>query len=471
MAAHWMRWLGVTLGIGLSLGIGLGSGCAAGGNTGGNGGAGGEGGTGSGNGGPGPGPGPGPGGGGDFDAGIQEGGLDPDAACAKFSAEAQQAPAAMLIVLDGSASMNKQSKWGTAQLAIVGAIDKDVFDTMSLGLTVFPSAFSDPPQCLCDAIGVPDIQQCKQLFPILTGGPGVSCGVPILPQVPMAAAGKDKTNAASGVRRQIYDWLVGHNPLSNGDDGSPIYDALRAGYETLKAYPVERRILTLITDGGFSCTSVASPPRTGIQDANGCPDWEEPQSVNALINAARTDAGKPINTFVVGVPGSNSTGQKVDGFDTPPYNMQLALSTYAVTGSPDTVDPACSKDAVFTQGGAAPAKPCHIDLSNGAGFNADALAKAIADIRGKALGCIYDLPAAPAGQSIDPSQVNVDMTVDGAAKGLKKRSDPMDTCAGEGCWDYTADGKVEILGGACSSILAAQSVKVDILVGCETILK
>ncbi|UQA55079.1 hypothetical protein [Polyangium aurulentum] len=57
--------------------------------------------------------------------------------------------------------MNKQSKWGTAQLAIVGAIDKDVFDTMSLGLTVFPSAFSDPPQCQCDGIGVSDIQHAR----------------------------------------------------------------------------------------------------------------------------------------------------------------------------------------------------------------------------------------------------------------------------------------------------------------------
>lgn len=453
--ARFLRWLGVSLGLGLSVGIGFGGGCAAGGgNLPGSGGEGGEGGSGgSGNGGSiGPGP-VGPGGGG-------VGGGGP--ACAKFTAEAQQAPAAMLTVLDASASMNKQSKWGTAQLAIKSAIDKDVFDTMSLGLTVFPASLTDPPLCLCQGL---DYELCKQFIG------GVSCGFSFLPQVPVAPAGMEKTNAATGVRRQMYDWLVSHPPLSNVDDGSPIYDALQAGYASLKSENIERRMLVLITDGGFSCTSVASPAREGYQDLNGCPDWEKPKSVNDLITAARTDPSKPIFTFIVGVPGSNSTGAKVEGFDTPPYNMLLALSTYAVSGSPDTVDPTCDKEAVFSEAGAAPAKPCHIDLSSGAAFNADTLANAIADVRGKALGCVYDLPPPPPGEQIDKNQVNVNITLDGAQQNLKKRTDPLDLCPQDGCWDYTADGKVELLGKACTSLGAATDVKVDIQVGCETILK
>ncbi|MDI1446233.1 hypothetical protein [Polyangium sp. 6x1] len=452
--ARFLRWLGVSLGLGISMGIGLGGGCAAGGS--GRSGSGGEGGEGGeGNGGP---VGPGGGGVGGFGGGVGGGGP----ACAKFTAEAQQAPSAMLTVLDASASMNKSSKWGTAQLAIKSAIDKDVFDTMSLGLTVFPASLTDPPVCLCQGL---DYELCKQIIG------GVSCGFSFLPQVPMAPAGKDKTNAPMGVRRQMYDWLASHSPLSNSDDGSPIYDALTAGYASLKAENIERRMLVLITDGGFSCTSVASPARPGYQDLNGCPDWEMPKSVNDLITAARTDASKPIFTFVVGVPGSNSTGAKVDGFDTPPYNMLLALSTYAVSGSPDTVDPSCDKDAAFTEAGAAPAKPCHIDLSNGAQFNADALAKAIADVRGKALGCVYDLPPPPPGEQIDTAQVNVNITLDGMLQNLKKRSDPLDFCPQDGCWDYTQDGKVQLLGKACEALGAATDVKVDIQVGCETILK
>src|SRR4051794_4499874 len=42
-----------------------------------------------------------------------------------FHAEAQQVPAAMLIVLDRTASMSLQSKWAAAQQAIVLAIDDD----------------------------------------------------------------------------------------------------------------------------------------------------------------------------------------------------------------------------------------------------------------------------------------------------------------------------------------------------------
>jgi hypothetical protein len=174
---------------------------------------------------------------------------------------------------------------------------------------------------------------------------------------------------------------------------------------------------------------------------------------------------------VVGVPGSNSVGQPLDGYDTPPYKMRLALSTYAVSGSPGSVDPACDSAAVFTQGGAEPAKPCHIDLSNGAGFDADALASAIADIRGKGLGCVYDLPKPPPGESIDMSLVNVDITIDGVLIHLPRRAKPSDQCLVDGCWDYNAKGQVEILGKGCSDLGAAKTAKVDIVVGCDTILK
>lgn len=370
----------------------------------------------------------------------------------------------MIIVLDGSASMNNVGKWSAAQLAIINAIDKDVFDTMSLGLMVFPSNFMNPPACICSYVGL-DQATCNQLL-----APGVSCGVSVLPQVPMAEAGLNKSNAAMGVRRQIYDWLVSHNPLSNADDGSPIYQALKNSYDVLKLQNIDRRIAVLITDGGFSCTSVSSPPRAGYADGYGCPDWEYPASVNTLISDARTDPSKPINTFIVGVPGSNSTGQKDGTFDTAPYNMLLALSTYAVSGSPDTVDPSCSKDAMFMQGGAAPAKPCHLDLSTGP-FDANVLADGISKIRGAALGCVYDLPPPPMGQTIDKATVNVNVTIDGTTTTLPKRKDPLDLCTVDGCWDYTPDDKVRIYGKTCEDLSNAKAGQVDIYVGCETILK
>lgn len=384
--------------------------------------------------------------------------------CTKFTAEATQAPAAILFAVDMSASMNKSNKWGTAQSSIASAMDKDVFDFMSLGLVTFPTTFSDPPQCVCDYVEA-------QLGPgtcSLAVPNGVSCGYSGLPQVAIAPAGKDKANAPSGVRHDIYQYLVSHSPQSNDDDGSPVYDAMVSGYTALKGQAIDRRVLVLITDGGFSCTSVSN--RDGYTDGYGCHDWEFPDSVNQLITAQRTDAQKPIFTFVIGVPGSDSIGQKQGTFDTPPYHMKLALSTYAVNGSPDTVDPACSKDAVFTQQGGDPPLPCHIDLSSGV-FDPDTLANAIQTIKGKALGCVYDLPPPPSGQTIDKTAVNVDVTLDGATSPVYKRNDPNDSCAADGCWDYNVGGQVQILGKTCDDLTKATSAKVDIKVGCETIVK
>lgn len=463
------RWVHSVV-LGTAVGVGLGIGCAASNDTtSGSGGSGAGSATSSGT------TGTGGTGGTENDAGFdanEQDGFNPDAACANFTAEAKQAPAAILFVLDKSASMSTQNKWGTSQLAVVSAIDKDAFDTTSLGLITFPQSYVNPPQCLCDFYGLGVGAECQSNFQLITGTPGVSCGVGFLPEMPLTPAGTEKSNAPTGIRRDIYQFLVSTGPLNNSDDGSPIYDAMKAGYESLKLYPVDKRILVLITDGGFSCTSAASPPRPGYSDG-ACLDWEYPDSVNTLIGAARTDAAKPIFTFVVGVPGANSNGEMQGSYATPPYSMQLALSTYAVSGSPDTVDPACDKAAVFTQNGAAPAAPCHIDLSGGGAFNPDTLAGAISDIRGKALGCVYDLPVPPQGEEILLDQVNVQLTIDAVTVALKKRSNAADDCAAEGCWDYTGatPPQVEILGKSCIDLGNATEAKVDILVGCETVLK
>jgi hypothetical protein len=401
--------------------------------------------------------------GGSFDTTNGTGGSGGFGECATFSAAAEQAPAAMLIVLDKSASMNTQSKWPTAQLAVVSAIDNDAFNSMSLGLVTFPANFTPPPQCLCDYCCGGDPGLCDFALP-----DGVSCGVSALPQVAIAPAGTEKSNQG-GVRKAIYDYLVVQSPLSNGDDGSPIYDAMRLGYESLKTYQVDKRILALITDGGFSCTSVAVPTRPGYSDG-ACNDWEYPDSVNQLIVGARDDAMKPINTFVIGLPGSDSTGQMQGSFATAPYAMKLALSTYAVSGSPNTVPQDCEQGAVFTQGGTAPAVPCHVDLTTGP-FDGQILADAIKQIRGQALGCEYDLPDPPAGETINPDKVNVSLTLEGSTSTLPRRSDPNDDCTDDGCWDYLDDDTIVLVGKSCTDVTDAMMAQVDIVVGCDTVVK
>lgn len=435
--------------LGLGAGVGIGFGCAAGSgsNTGGSGGSGANGTTGT------------TPSSGTF--GNTTGTVGPDASCAKFTAAAKRDPAAVLIVLDKSASMNTSGKWAAAQLAIVSAIDQAAFDNTSLGLVAFPSTSSPTPQCLCDACCGGDLGVCGLVYPT------VSCGVTPLPQIAIADSGTDKSNAPSGVRKEMYSYLATSAPLSNSDDGSPVYDAMVAGYNALKAYPnVKKRFLIVVTDGGFSCTSVAVPPRLGYTDT-ACLDWEIPDTVNALITAQRTDPTTPVNTFMVGLPGSNTHGETQA---LAPYAMRLALSTYAVSGSPDTVDPTCDKSAVFTKPGADPAKPCHIDLSTGP-FDANVLATALNSIRGKTLDCVFTLPDPPPGQTIDMGQVNVETTQMGMGSTLPKRSSPSDMCTTDGCWDYNSMGQVELIGKACDDVKSSTTTKVDITVGCTTIVK
>lgn len=382
------------------------------------------------------------------DAGGGTGGLDPDASCGRFTEEAQQIPAAMLIVLDRSRSMTTSNKWPTAQQAIVQAIDNDAFDDLSLGLLAYPSSLVTGPACLFNL--------------------QVACGVSALPQVPIGPTEKNKSNSGTGSRAAIYQWLVNNNPDNGAADASPGYEALRVGITSLRQLAINgKRILIYITDGGFGCASVSA--RGGYTDANGCQDWEYPDSINTLITAGRTDSTAPVDTFIVGVPGSNTNGGSSGGIDAAPYSMRLALSSYAYSGAPDYV-PADCDGRVFSQSGADPSVPCHFDMTQG-NFSINALSQAISQIRGRALGCTFSLPEPPVGETIDPGEVNVSVTVDGNATSVPRRGDSSDSCETDGCWDYNADGDVELLGKACSDLEGAASSKVDILVGCKTIVK
>lgn len=377
-----------------------------------------------------------------IDSPSNDGSLNPDSACAQFTEEAKQAPAAMLIVLDRSLSMAQAGKWTAAQLAIVQAIDSSGFDNLALGLSVYPAGDVPGPACIF--------------------GFTVSCGVSALPQVPLSDSGTAKSNMP-GVRQSIYNWLSANQP--NGT-ATPGYDALKAAISALQLYSIQgNRLLLLISDGGFGCTSLSSPQRPAFQDSVGCLDWEHPDNVIKLLGAAYKDTGAPVRSFIVGVPGSDT---KPTDQDAPPYYMRRALSAFALAGSPDTVPTGC--DGNFTQAGTDPALPCHFDLTQGS-FNAQSLSQSITDIRGKALGCVYQLPQPSGGGTVDKGKVNVTVTIDGKPTQIPKRTDATDTCATEPCWDYDKDDQIVLIGKACEDLKKSQNSKVEIIVGCTTIVK
>jgi hypothetical protein len=348
--------------------------------------------------------------------------------------------------------MSLGSKWTTIQQALVGALDKSAFDDLSLGLVDFPSSPVAAPACLQGAI------------------PQVECGVAPMPEIAVANAGTAKSMAALGVRHDVAQYVQGHMPqTADVADSSPIYGALAAAFAATDAATPSNRAVLLVTDGGGSCASLSSPTRPGISDGM-CPDWEYPTTISNLLTQQRNDPTTSTQTFVIGLPGSDSDGQMIGAYTTAPYSMLLALSTYAVAGSPATVDPTCDWTTVWAQTAPPPAHPCQLDLSNAAGFNATTLASTIATARERAFGCVYDL-SPPMGQTIDPTRVNVVLTADGTSTVLPRRQSATDTCSVQPCWDYDAQGRVTLIGAACDTLSQASAASVDADVGCPTVLK
>ncbi|HZS40279.1 MAG TPA: hypothetical protein VFF06_25785 [Polyangia bacterium] len=371
--------------------------------------------------------------------------------CATGNFQAMQQPAALLVVLDSSGTMANNNKYQNAQQAIVSAIDLNAFDSMTLGFLGYPTSQVASPSCL--SLGG-------------LGPPTVGCGVSGLPQVPLAPAGTMKSSASSGVRHDIYQWLANHSPTPGNGDGNPTYDAIQSGIQALQSWPTSgRRILFYITDGGASCASVSS--RQGYTDGNGCNDWEYPDSIVTLIKGAHDAATSSVNTIIVGVPGADGQNGPTGGDpNLPPYHVRLALSSYAYAGSPETV-PATCDGKTFSQSGGDPTVACHFDMTTT--YTPQVLSNAIDQIRGALLGCVFELPN-PDGGTVDPGQVNVQYTVGGNTNTLYKRKDMSNSCVNDGCWDYTSDGKVQLIGKACSDVEGASDANVQIVVGCATVI-
>jgi hypothetical protein len=370
--------------------------------------------------------------------------------CATGQFQAHQQPAAMLVLLQKSGSMLDQNKWVFAAQAIVQALDQNVFDTMTVGLIAAPSSAVTGPQCV--------------------GGITVACGVPAFPQVDLKFAGTNKSSDSTGVRHDIKSWLANNNAQDYGigGEGNPLYSAIQASIGAIDLWPGPgKRILLVVTDGAISCTSLSNRP--AYTDGNGCTDWENPNNIVTLVNQANINSTTPVDTFIVGVPGSDS--YDASGVNYPPYHMRAALTDIAYAGSPANVPAGCTHTNPFMQTDPDPSVSCHFDMTQN--YSATQLANAIAAVRGKVLGCIFDVPQ-PEGGTVDPSKVNVSYETGGTPLAdLYKRASPTEDCSQTGCWDYVdaSDTQVELYGKACDDVKASTDADVEITVGCETIVK
>jgi len=294
-------------------------------------------------------------------------------------------------------------------------------------------------------------------------GVPVACGVPLALQVPVEAAGTAKSSAATGPRRAIRNWLTANSPASGGGDTLPLYDLVTLALSAAGSAPeTGERLVLLVSDGSPGCGQLASRP--GFTDCNGCDhEWENPNNIITLVANAQTSPQQPVDTFLVGAPGADTTGANCNS---PPYSMRAAFSAIAYSGAPNYVPTTCT-GRTWAMSDPDPAIPCHSDQTAG-GFSSASVGFALAAARAAVVGCRFQLPTGPGGTPLNQSEVNVQYRVGAATVGIPKRSSPSTDCSVQGCWDYAGTSEIDFFGHACQDAKLAQSIQVEVLTGCPT---
>jgi hypothetical protein len=340
--------------------------------------------------------------------------------CAATVNKAQQVPLDMYIMFDQSGSMDESGKWTATKAALTTFLEQPSAAGIGVGIQYFPldSGVMCPfvPFCATDAeCGPAACGPCQA--PPLPGFPGTCAGF-----------GGDSCNTADyakpdvpiaplpAVGSAIIASMNAHSPTG----GTPTSAALQGAVDYAKQWgtqnPSHTTIVVLATDG----------------QPSGCNN--DLNFINGI--AATALAGSPsIKTFVIGV-GSSLT----------------ALNGIAAAGG--------TTNAFI------------IDANQNA--SAEFL-KAMNEIRGAALSCSYLIPQPPAGEDIDYNAINVQYTPAGGPPTLIPQVSSLAGCPADGfAWYYDNAGapkQIVLCPSTCSKVSLDIQGQVDVLVGCETIVK
>lgn len=207
---------------------------------------------------------------------------------------------------------------------------------------------------------------------------------------------------------------------------TPVYPALGGallmGSEVAKNNPGQASAVLLVTDG---------QPQ-GPADRCGAVDPEDPAAIAALARAGAAGVSglPPVRTFVIGLPG---------------VDQRIAHQIAAAGGTDAAVLVASTNTAVEFQ-------------------------NALAKVTGQALPCEYELPSQVAGGLVSFRDVNVLFALDGAPQQILPQRPG---CDGPG-WRYDDPDRptaLTLCPAACDAAKSASSARIQILLGCETVLR
>ena len=366
-----------------------------------------------------------------FDPNVYCNGIFMDKSCSQTQLAADVRTVNMLLVLDESSSMNTaptqgaDTKWTIMRQALVAALSP-VQDDINFGLLLFPYL----------ATGIPDGSTSAAERCAIPDDPNLAVNIPI-------AAGR--TNFM-----RVLDKVGSQKPAG----GTPTAQALRQAY----AYYTtgDGRSLTgskwvlLATDGGPNCNATltcgadtctqnldgncgtSTSPLVNCCQDNGIVCLDDQASSSAIAQLA--SAG--INTFVVGIPGSEAYAKSLNAFAVagkqPNPNGLNGEKYYAVSATSTLQDLTAAFSQITTQ----LLRTCDIQLSTTPLVSQDRINVAI-DCRLQ--------PAVPAGSSADAG-------VDGFYI------------------DYGQDpAHLKLVGAPCENMMTNGAHHVDIIAGCQTI--
>jgi len=334
-------------------------------------------------------------------------------ACASDTFDAALIPLDIYLVFDRSYSMNvpadmSSTRWQAVTTAIKAFVQSSPADT-SVGLQYFPLFQAAITACTTDADCPGTCAGC--CLPGQGGGhclpePAYECSAAVYSNPDVPIA------ALPGNEAAIVGSLDAHFPYG----GTPTAPALQGGLDYAKTWaganPTHKTVVVLATDGyPTTCDPI------GIME------------IAAIASVAAT--GTPaISTFVVGVG---------DGLD----NLNAIAIAGGTTQAFVVTDQNASKE----------------------------FAAALDAIR-KSLACEFTIPTPTTGEP-DYGKINVQYTPGGGMATILGQVANLDACTDAGGWYYDDPANPKIIKlcpASCSVAKADPNGKVDILLGCKTVI-
>ena len=345
-------------------------------------------------------------------------------ACAGSSSEAEAQPSILTFVVDVSSSMGDKTlstggytKWEITRDSLQSAVNK-LPQATSLGLLFFPNLGTVPNQNTTPI----DVSNCVNTPAMIA-------------VAPLGATGSSQRQAVTAGLQSVIP-----------QGGTPTLDAYTYALDSglLPAItPVASSFMVLITDG--------EPTIAGGCEGSG--DNGSPVDFHPIIQAI-SDAWTnfKIRTFVIGSPGSEKSA--ATGAD-----VRSWLSAAATAGqTPTSIN--CSDTGMPNF--------CHLDMSQVSDFSAS-FQQALQSITGQVLSCQYSVPAASAGNQLDPTAINVLYAVNGDRNQELLIGQTDASCSGGNGWYLDASNSITLCQSTCKTVQQDPAATVRILAGCQSI--